>query len=73
MAVLVTDRNVEERLKAERELSGADRYDEVWDGVYVMPPMPNDEHQQLVMRMGSILQETCGLARAGRSPSGREC
>jgi Uma2 family endonuclease len=77
MAVLVTDRNVEERLKAEREFSGADRYDEVWDGVYVMPPMPNDEHQQLVMRMGSILQELVGWpglgeVRAGVNVSDRE-
>ena len=77
MAVLVTDRNVEDRLRAEREASGADRYDEVWDGVYVMPPMPNDEHQQLVMRMGSILQELVGWpglgeVRAGVNVSDRE-
>jgi hypothetical protein len=30
MATLVIDRDLEERLKAERKASGADRYDEVW-------------------------------------------
>jgi len=47
MAILVTDPYVEEKLKAEREVSGADRFDEVWDGVYVMPPLANNEHQDL--------------------------
>ena len=60
MAVLVTDPLLEERLRLEREQSGADRYDEVWKGVYVMVPMPNDEHQQLVTAIGAILQEAVG-------------
>ncbi|MHC4177082.1 MAG: Uma2 family endonuclease [Planctomycetota bacterium] len=60
MAILVTDRRLEERLKAEREASGADRYDEVWEGVYMMAPMPNSEHQGLVIQLASILQEVIG-------------
>ena len=42
-----------------------------------MPPMPNDEHQQMVMRIGSILQEIIGWPglgeiRAGINLSDRE-
>ena len=42
---------------------GGDRYDEVWDGVYVMSPLADNEHQQLgfalawaiKMRSGPVL------------------
>ena len=54
MAVLVFDPAVEDRLKAEREASGADRYDEVWEGVYMMAPLGDIEHQQLQTRLGTV-------------------
>ena len=77
MNVLVLDPQLGERIKAEREACGGDRYDEVWDGVYVMPPLPNDEHQQLVMRLSYILQDVIGWpglgeVRAGVNVSDRE-
>jgi Uma2 family endonuclease len=56
MTVLVLDPKLVERLKEEREASGGDRYDEVWDGVYIMPPLPNNEHQSLASRLGGVLQ-----------------
>ena len=65
MATLITDPSLEQRLRAEREVSGADRFDEVWEGIYMMTPMPNDEHQQIVMRLGSILQEVIGWPGGG--------
>ena len=34
-------------LLRDRRESGGDRYDEVWDGVYVMSPLADNEHQQL--------------------------
>ena len=57
MAILVGDPNVEDRLLAERRASGADRYDEVWEGVYMMTPIPNTEHQVLVAQLTSVLLE----------------
>jgi Uma2 family endonuclease len=65
MAVLVTDPVLAGRLKAEREASGAGRFDEVWESVYMMTPMPNDEHQRIVMLLGSILQEVIGWPGLG--------
>ncbi len=38
MPMYLVDSDLERRLKTERQLSGADRLDEVWDGVYFMPP-----------------------------------
>jgi hypothetical protein len=34
-------------LLAWRKRTGADRWDEMWEGVLHMPPMPNLEHQEL--------------------------
>jgi Uma2 family endonuclease len=47
MDTLIVDPRVSERLIKERRAHGADRYDEVWRGVYVMSPAPNDEHQDI--------------------------
>lgn len=56
MATLVTDRDIEQRIQAEREATGADRFDEVWEGMYMMTPMPNIEHQQLVYELAKVLE-----------------
>jgi Uma2 family endonuclease len=47
MATLVTDPRLEQRIIEERRANGGDRFDEVWDGVYVMSPLANNEHQGL--------------------------
>lgn len=65
MAVLVTDPRIEERLKEQRRAWGADRYDEVWEGIYMMAPLPNSEHRQIVSRLVSILEEVVGWPGLG--------
>ncbi len=57
---MVLDGRVSEDLIARRRKLGNDRYDEVWDGVYVMPPMPNNEHQRVVMGLCASLYEVLG-------------
>ena len=52
--LLVLDQYISDDLIRERQRLGNDRYDEVWDGVYVMPPMPNNFHQDLVGDMYAI-------------------
>jgi Uma2 family endonuclease len=62
MPMLVSDPIVETRLKAEREASGADRWDEVWEGTYMMAPLPNNEHQELQLEIAIVLhQATAGM------------
>lgn len=70
MPTLITDPGLEERLREVRKATGADRYDEVWEGVYHMPPMPNDEHQQIVLEMGYALHSTVGIPRLGQVRAG---
>jgi Uma2 family endonuclease len=66
MAVMVLDPDVEERLLAERESHDGSQYDEVWEGVYVMAPLPNDEHQEIVSGLDFMLEEVIGRPRLGK-------
>jgi len=70
MTILVMDPALEERLKQERKAWGADAYDEVWDGVLIMTPYPNNEHQKLLSRLTLILQEILGWSEAGDAFAG---
>jgi Uma2 family endonuclease len=63
VALLVTDPLFEESLRAEREASGADRYDEVWDGVYVVSPNPNIDHQEIVANLTGVFLQLLGWNR----------
>lgn len=55
MVALITDPQLQADLIAQRRASGADRYDEVWEGVYVMSPLADLEHQELATRLTKIL------------------
>ena len=57
MDTLVLDPYVSERLLRERRDRGIDVFDEVWEGVYVMAPAPNDEHQEIEMNLARPLLE----------------
>jgi Uma2 family endonuclease len=57
MDTLVLDPYVSDRLLRERRERGIDVYDEVWEGVYVMAPAPNDEHQGVGLRLARRLLE----------------
>ena len=60
MAILITDPWLEERLIMQREASGANRYDEVWEGVNMMTPIPNTEHQRIVARRSTQTRRLSG-------------
>ena len=50
MKLMVNDIDAVKRMKRmirHRQLTGADRFDEVWNGVYVMSPLADYEHMEL--------------------------
>src|SRR3990172_5790454 len=65
MVSMITDPMLEDELVAQRQRTGADRYDEVWDGVYVMAPLADDEHQALVSGITAVLHVAVGWAGLG--------
>lgn len=65
MAALIADSRLERDLIAERRASGADRWDEVWEGVYILMPLPDLVHQKIVQRLGTILDLVIGMPGDG--------
>ena len=66
MATLITDPHLEESLKIQRHAWGADRFDEVWEGVYIMSPQPNVEHQELVSDLVGALRNVIRPPQGGK-------
>ncbi len=66
MATLIRDEELEKQLREQRSAWGGDRYDEVWDGVYVMAALPTDEHQDLVSGFNCALYDAIQAEGLGR-------
>ncbi|MBI1313820.1 hypothetical protein GC176_21210 [bacterium] len=67
MATLITDPLFEASLLEQRQAAGADHHDEVWEGVYWMAPLPNNEHQGLVFKLGRALAAVVDDRRLGET------
>jgi Uma2 family endonuclease len=55
MAALILDKSTERRLIARRRRLGIDRFDEVWEGVYVMSPPADIEHFGAAKDLAAVL------------------
>ena len=74
---LILNRDISEQIIRERRERGIDGFDEVWEGVYVVSPLANLEHQYIATTFSHILIEVVhnlGLGRvfAGANVSDRE-
>lgn len=65
MATVILDQHLAQSLIAERKRLGQDRYDEVWEGVYMMAPAPNDEHSLILMRLSHFFDDVIGIPGLG--------
>lgn len=65
MNVLVVDPHACDTLIEQRRLCGGDRYDEMWDGVYVVNPLASNEHQRMVMRLSFVMHGTVVASGGG--------
>jgi hypothetical protein len=61
MVMLLRDRDLERRIIARRRAWGADRYDEVWYGVYVVAPIADNEHQELTTHLSVTFLRDAGF------------
>jgi hypothetical protein len=60
MAIVSLEPGELKRLIRRRRRAGGDRWDEVWDGVYVMPPLADNEHQGLGLELAIGLHSVLG-------------
>jgi Uma2 family endonuclease len=65
MTMLIENPPLEEEIIRERRSRGIDQHDEVWDGIYFMTPIANNEHQIIVGRFTSVLDMTVGIPGLG--------
>jgi Uma2 family endonuclease len=70
MSILITDRELASKLRAEREKTDGAQYDEVWDGVYVMSPIAGMSHQWLIIQMVRAFQNVLDLDGGDRLYAG---
>jgi Uma2 family endonuclease len=66
MTLMVLDAELRDRLIAERQACGSDRYDEVWEGIYMMAPLANNEHQDLQGGLSTAFRLALGWDGPGR-------
>ena len=70
MPVLILDPMLEERIRAERIDPQVSRYDEVWEGVLVVAPLPNNEHQRIVSRLNAAFSAVIDWDRGDQAVPG---
>jgi Uma2 family endonuclease len=74
--VVLLDPGLARDLVRQRQEHGVDQHDEVWEGVYVVPPIANNPHQDLTTTLSGIFVltitlEGCGRVHAGANVSDR--
>jgi hypothetical protein len=64
--LLILDQDLIREFIQERHEQGIDGYDEVWEGVYIVPPIATNPHQDLVGALAAILFNVIVLEARGR-------
>ena len=70
MSLLITDLDLAKQLIAEREATDGAAHDEVWDEVYVMSPLPNNEHLKLSAELWLVFRTVLGETGSGTAFKG---
>ncbi|SRR5579885_759436 len=68
--VRILDPGLSREYIRQRQERGLDQYDEVWEGVYVVPPLANNPHQSLATALASILFYVINLENRGQAQAG---
>jgi len=70
MDLVILDPKLTAALIRRRQRSGSNRHDEVWDGVYVMSPEANNEHQDIVADLTICFGMAISRAGLGKVQAG---
>ncbi|KAA1260147.1 hypothetical protein LF1_26860 [Rubripirellula obstinata] len=70
VSVMVNDPDFASQLIADRQARQIDRYDEVWEGVYMMSPLANNEHQSLATELSIAIGSVVDWQDLGRTLAG---
>ena len=67
MSLVIQDELLAAQVRNERKSQGLDRYDEVWDGVYVVLPLADNEHQSLATQLAAAIIQRVDLIGLGET------
>lgn len=70
MELLIRDELLSHELIEKRKALGGDRYDEVWEGIYVINPSADNEHQDLVRAFTTAIATVWDRKNFGRTQAG---
>ena len=70
MDLMILDPAERSQLIQRRRRRGLDRFDEVWDGVYVMSPLADDEHQEVSTNLASCFVNVITIPKLGKVRAG---
>lgn len=70
MEVLIRDETISDALIAECPKNGLDRFDEVWDGTYIVSPLADNQNQRLVMAISGALMMAWDMKGLGQTHPG---
>lgn len=70
MAILVSEAGLERAIRVRRHARGIDGHDEVGDGVYFVPPLADNDHQDIVGGLTTVLQILVAFPKLGRVQPG---
>lgn len=70
MSLMINDHSMAAKLIADRQAHGLDGRDEVWNGVYMMSPMADNEHQELATELAAILRSVVDWQGLGKTLAG---
>lgn len=70
ISLMVNDPQFASELIAERRARQLDRYDEVWEDLYMMSPLANNEHQSLATELSAAIVTAVDWQNLGRTLTG---
>ena len=70
MSLIISDPEIAQCLRAEHEATDGAKHDEVWDGVYVMSPLPNNEHLILSSELWLVFRTLLKVSGSGIAYNG---
>ena len=70
ISLMINDPQLANELIADRQARQIDRYDEVWEDVYVMAPLGNNEHQSLATELAAAIATAVDWQSLGRTLAG---
>ncbi len=70
ISLMVNDPQLAHELIADRQARQIDRYDEVWDDIYIMSPLANNEHQSLATELSAAIATVVDWRNLGRTLTG---